>query len=156
MKLLIFSDSHGCIEPMCRAVLTHAPDIVVHLGDYVGDADELRRRFPQLALVSVRGNCDYASQAPDGAEFFAGPVRVYACHGHRYNVKTGPEALIRAGHALGAGLVLYGHTHIPRQFRDGDMEVLNPGAARASCALAEISDTGELACRLLSLTETPL
>ena len=155
MKLLIFSDSHGYVEPMCRAVLTHGPDMAVHLGDYVRDADELRRRFPRLALVSVRGNCDYSGDAPEGAEFFAGPVRVFACHGHRYGVKQGTEALLRAGHALGAGLVLFGHTHIPRHFQDGGMVLLNPGSARSSCTLVEISDAGEIDCRLLALTERP-
>lgn len=152
MKLLIFSDSHGQMEPMTRAVLAQSPDIVIHLGDYVRDAEELRARFPQMALVSVRGNCDFACGTPEHAEFFAGPVRVFACHGHRYGVKTGLDALLNAGHFSGAGLVLYGHTHIARHLSVSGMEVLNPGPAGKSCAVAEISDAGAIVCRLLDLT----
>lgn len=152
MKLLVFSDSHGKTEPMHRTVLAQKPDIVVHLGDHVRDADELRAAFPQQALVSVRGNCDLGSDAPERAEFSCGPVQVFACHGHRYNVKLGPDALLNAGYFSGAKLLLYGHTHIAQHLSVSGMEVVNPGPAHKSCALIEVcEDTGEMRIEILDI-----
>ncbi len=138
MRLFVFSDSHGTVAPMLRLVEALRPDAVAHLGDYVRDAEALRAAFP--GLVSVRGNCDWDDAAPLSAEFALGGVRVFACHGHRYGVKTGLDALCNAGWFSGAGLVLFGHTHVPLRRREGDMLLLNPGSARRTYAEVELSD----------------
>lgn len=143
MKLLVFSDSHGTLGPMLRAVRERKPDAAVHLGDYVRDAEALRRAFPELPLRVLRGNCDFESKAPERETFTLGGVPVFACHGHRYGVKTGLDALCDAGYFSGARLVLFGHTHVPGTERAGEMLLLNPGSARRSCALLEL-DGGEI------------
>ena len=58
MKTLVFSDSHGAVRPMLDAIQDHAPDLVLHLGDYTSDCAEVLRAYPRLALKSVRGNGD--------------------------------------------------------------------------------------------------
>ncbi len=140
MKLLVFSDSHGTVGPMLRAVREAAPDAAVHLGDYVRDADALRRAFPALRLYSVRGNCDWDCRAPEAERFELGGVPIYACHGHRYGVKTGLDALCNAGYFSGARLVLFGHTHVPLRREEGGLLLLNPGSARSGCAEVELED----------------
>ena len=60
MKLLVFSDSHGNIEHMRRAVEQEKPDQILHLGDVMRDAVELSRSYPNIPLELVPGNCDYA------------------------------------------------------------------------------------------------
>ena len=141
MKLLVFSDSHGAVAPMLRAVREEKPDAVIHLGDCVRDAQALRADFP--GLVSVSGNCDWGDEGPERAELTLGGVRVFACHGHRYGVKTGLDALCNAGHFSGAGLVLFGHTHVPLKARAGEMLLVNPGPAKRSYAVIELED-GEI------------
>ena len=141
MKLIVFSDSHGLVAPMREIILRKKPDAVAHLGDYARDAEALRDLFP--ALISVCGNCDWGGDAPLRAEFELGGVRVFACHGHRYGVKTDLDALCNAGYFAGAGLVLFGHTHVPMQERIGEMLVLNPGSARRSYAEIEL-EGGEI------------
>ena len=64
MRILVFSDTHGNTEPMLAAVARHSPDMVLHLGDHARDAQELRERFPDLDVRSVRGNCDLLASAP--------------------------------------------------------------------------------------------
>ena len=154
MKLAIFSDSHGHTSGMLRAILRVAPDVLVHLGDYDRDTSILEVGFPDLPLYSVSGNCDYASHLPDTITFMAGPIRVFATHGHRYAVKSGTDALVTAARSSGASLVLYGHTHIARFQNIGGLSVLNPGTAGGAYptfAIVEINDQGGVACRIMDV-----
>ena len=64
MRIAVFSDSHGVKEPMLAAIEEQKPDMVLHLGDYVRDAEE-------------------------NLLFNADGVRIFMTHGHRYNVKLG-------------------------------------------------------------------
>ena len=63
MKILVFSDSHGVKEPMLAAIEEQKPDMVLHLGDYVRDAEAIAAYFPSLDLRYVRGNCDAYSRS---------------------------------------------------------------------------------------------
>ena len=89
MILAVFSDTHGSTAGMAAAVRRVRPDILVHLGDHIRDTAVLEREFPDLPLHAVPGNCDFAAREPDPDIFFAGPVKVFATHGHRYSVKLG-------------------------------------------------------------------
>ncbi len=42
-RVLVLSDSHGNVGNMIRAVKREEPDMILHLGDCVVDADALRR-----------------------------------------------------------------------------------------------------------------
>ena len=41
MRIVVFSDSHGSVEPMLHAVREEKPDLVLHLGDHARDAEAL-------------------------------------------------------------------------------------------------------------------
>ena len=146
MILAVFSDTHGSTAGMAAAVRRVRPDILVHLGDHIRDTAVLEREFPDLPLHAVPGNCDFAAREPDPDIFFAGPVKVFATHGHRYSVKLGLDGLLNAAHFSGAGLVLYGHTHIARVDYYGGMTVVNPGSSglgtKPTFALIEVTDEG--------------
>ena len=58
LKLLLFSDSHGNVANMADAVRLERPDRVLHMGDLARDAEELARRFPDIPVTYVPGNCD--------------------------------------------------------------------------------------------------
>ncbi len=155
MKLAIFSDTHGNTAGMVRAVRRICPDILVHLGDYVRDTAVLEGEFPELPLYSVSGNCDLFAALPDAMTFLAGPVTVFATHGHRYSVRQSTDSLLNAAHFSGASLVLYGHTHTARFEQMAGMSLLNPGTAGTGAtptfAVAEISNAGEIACRIIPI-----
>ena len=59
MRILVLSDSHGCVEPMEQCVERVQPQVILHLGDCVRDAQRLEERYPQIPLLGVPGNCDY-------------------------------------------------------------------------------------------------
>lgn len=155
MKLAVFSDSHGFTAGMTAAARRVCPDLLIHLGDYIRDAEALRRELPHIPLHALKGNCDFASREEDTATFLAGPVTVFATHGDRYGVKYGTDSLINAGYFAGAKLVLFGHTHIPLCQDFGGIKLLNPGTAGMSAhptfAVVEISDSGGMDCRILEI-----
>ena len=54
-RVLVLSDSHGNVGNMIRAVKREEPNMILHLGDCVVDADALRREFPHITMVNVPG-----------------------------------------------------------------------------------------------------
>ena len=131
MLIAVFSDSHGDIDAMCAAIDEHRPDLVLHLGDYVRDAEELCRLYPGLDIRYVKGNCDAWDfpDAPESLQFNADGVSIYMTHGHRQNVKLTLDALANTVHFSGARLGLFGHTHQSEYKKMGDVTLFNPGSA---------------------------
>lgn len=152
MRLVVFSDTHGRTQLLEGVVRRTQPDILVHLGDHIRDSRVLSETFPDIPLFAVPGNCDFAAREPDTLEFYAGPVKVFATHGHRYYVKSTMDSLLNAAHFAGAQLVLYGHTHMARIDYPAGMTVVNPGSSglgtEPTFAQIDISDSGAIAARI--------
>lgn len=153
MKWLVFSDSHGNLDHMKRAVEAEKPDKVLHLGDVVRDARKLQDAFPDIPMEFVVGNCDGYNgddSAPEEKEIFMGEKRLLICHGHTYQVKLGIGMLTGEARGRGADVVLFGHTHEPVCFLEGNLWVMNPGTCsgmpRATYGIIELAD-GKLNCR---------
>ena len=155
MLLAVFSDTHGNIEPMCAAIRAWQPDLVLHLGDYVRDAQTVRERFPELDLRRVRGNCDVGMRdEPEKLSLNVEGVEIFATHGHLYNVKYGLDSLRNAAWFSGAKLCLFGHTHQRLYMDMGGIQFLNPGSAGQGYELygAQIVlENGTAACRICKL-----
>ena len=130
MKFIVFSDSHGDVDHMIRAVRLENPALCFFLGDGEYDLTRLQRRFPSLPVNAVRGNCDLRSTLPRALTCAAGGVRIFATHGHLCGVKHDPiyRELCEAALAENADVVLFGHTHEPFRDRTMGMELLNPGS----------------------------
>ena len=131
-RLLVLSDSHGRRVGMEQAVLREHPDVIYHLGDYYADGEWLRQRFFHIPVFSVAGNCDYGVSGPERIVDELEGVRIFACHGHRYRVKSSLMALKYAAEEQGASLCFFGHTHAPLLTEADSVMFLNPGAAGAS------------------------
>jgi putative phosphoesterase len=151
MKILVFSDSHGAIQPMLDAIQDHKPDLVLHLGDYTSDCTAVLRTFPEIALKSVRGNCDVFAKEPETALFTVEDIRLFITHGHRYRVKTTPDAALNAAHFSEARVLAFGHTHRPLLMEKDGLLVVNPGsAAEKKYAVLEV-EHGRVTGQLCSL-----
>ena len=154
MKLMVFSDSHGHFERMLSALEQAAPDMIIHLGDGGRDIDKIKKQFPQIPLKAVRGNCDLSSDLPETELFSVGAVKLLITHGHIFGVKRGLSPLIDEAIALGADIVMFGHTHIAVSTMAGGLYVLNPGTCGGyppSCAEVIIAGKGEIFCRILMI-----
>ncbi len=142
MKILVLSDSHRTIGHMERAVLAQRPDYLIHLGDHTADADALARLFPDIPLVSVRGNCDFDPAVPEQRLGEWGGVRILMTHGHRYGVKSGLLRLRLAAQEAQAQIALFGHTHQALCQGGPGLWLFNPGSCggfRPTCGLIEIT-----------------
>ncbi len=153
MRIAVFTDSHGDVEPMIAAIRTEKPDLVLHLGDHARDAEDLCREFPAMDIRFVRGNCDWGSDAPEVLTPKADGVTIFMTHGHRYNVKYTLDSLANAAHFAGAQLCLFGHTHESEYKVMGDVTLFNPGAAgRGGCTYGMITvERGNFQCKIKEL-----
>lgn len=151
MKWLVFSDSHGSMDYMRRAVEEEKPDRILHLGDVARDGARLQALFPKLPMEQVRGNCDgWGGDEPEEKEVFLMDRRVWMLHGHTYHVKYGTGMLVSEARARGMDVVVFGHTHQPLCDWDG-LWVMNPGTVsgrpKATYGVIELTEKG-LSCRI--------
>ncbi len=118
MEFLIFSDSHGNVDRMQRAIECQPspPLAVFYLGDGIRDAERLR--LNGIPLYGVRGNCDLFFGGEDDFPMeritTIGDHRALVTHGAIYNVKSDLDRMLASAIRQGADIVLYGHTHTPR------------------------------------------
>ncbi len=111
MKIIVISDTHGRSDRVQRVLSLHKEyDAVLFSGDGLCDVQDI------AGCVAVRGNCDlsFAFLDTQGEQLltFDG-VRIFMTHGHDYSVKSGTDRLLCHASALGADLVIFGHTHVP-------------------------------------------
>ena len=131
-KVLVISDSHGAAYGMLQAIAAEEPDACIFLGDGERDLDKAREKYPGLAFHAVRGNCDLMSSLPACVLCSFEGVRVFATHGHRFNVKYDPylDGIKEAARQAEAQVALFGHTHDPLLSFDGELLIMNPGSLR--------------------------
>lgn len=150
MKLLIFSDSHGSVEPMVLVAKKEKPDAIVHLGDMWDDAVELQSELPGIPLYHVLGNCDSYRGGRDKTAMirpvFEG-VRFFAVHGHQQNVKMTKISLLMAAMEEEARVALFGHTHIPFAEEQNGVLLLNPGSCRGYAGTYAVIEVDQGAVR---------
>ena len=129
VNICVFSDSHGCAEHMITAAEREKPAFCFFLGDGERDLYTLYKRFPKLPVYAVRGNCDLRSVEPYELSGTIDGAAIFAVHGHRHNVKYEPDldTLVEAARQARASVALFGHTHVSRMERRGELLLLNPG-----------------------------
>ena len=97
-----------------------------NFGDIVGYASESaavgknRDGFVGMRLYYTFGRYGVLELEVEGR-------RLFACHGHRYGVKSGTERLAEAAKARGCDIALYGHTHVPDVHEEKGILMINPG-----------------------------
>lgn len=133
MRILVVSDTHRDRAALQRAILAQpSAEAVIHLGDGVEEAEDMKMNFPEKMFLFVRGNCDWGSTLPpEGTAEFAGK-RIFYTHGYTYNVKYGNYEAVSAARRNRADVLLFGHTHQPlTEYRDG-LYIMNPGSLNGS------------------------
>ena len=122
MILGVISDTHGLLRPEAVAAL-RGVDRIIHAGD-IGAPEVLAALGEVAPVTAVRGNNDKGAWARTIAEtqvVDAGGVLIYVIH------DVGQLDVEPA--AGGFGVVVAGHSHVPRnELRDGVLW-FNPGSA---------------------------
>jgi hypothetical protein len=118
----VISDTHGLLRPEAMDALRGAAHIL-HAGDIGAPEilDELRKIAP---VTAVRGNVDrgtWARSIADTEVFQVEGVSIYVLH-ILGELDLKPEA-------SGFGVVVYGHSHVPKVEVKKGVLYFNPGSA---------------------------
>jgi putative phosphoesterase len=118
----VISDTHKLVRPEALGALRGC-ELIVHAGDIGCSAviEELQRIAPVMA---IRGNVDrgaWAEEFPQQRELEIVGRRIYVIH----DLKQLPFDPAVSGFDV----VISGHSHQPRLYRDGAVLYLNPGSA---------------------------
>lgn len=160
LRILIMSDSHGRNENVELAIAQVREEIgefqmLIHLGD-VGDAREIES-LAGVPCYIVRGNTDYDAKLLNVNVIEAGGHRIFATHGHLYQVDMRLDLLRFAALENDCDIAMYGHTHVPYLEEDpDDVTILNPGSIskprqadhRYTYMVMEIDDEDEVTYEL--------
>lgn len=160
LRILIMSDSHGRNENVELAIAQVREEIgefqmLIHLGD-VGDARELES-LAGVPCYIVRGNTDYDAKLLNANVIEASGHRIFATHGHLYQVDMRLDLLRFAALENDCDIAMYGHTHVPYLEEDpDDVTILNPGSIskprqadhRYTYMVMEIDDEDEVTYEL--------
>ncbi len=128
-KIAIISDTHGLIDYIDDVFEYEGNiDCLIHLGDYYSDMDLIKKKYPDLLTYYIMGNHDMDWLEPKEALFNVYGVRIFATHGHLYQIKLGIDSLIKKAKEVNADVVLYGHNHIQKCIYKDNIIVINPGS----------------------------
>lgn len=159
MKAIIFSDSHGNIKNMTRAIEKFEREIstVIHLGDYVEDLEKVKKAFKDKKFIQVAGNNDF-TDIPNELVVDINGYKVFLTHGHEYNVYFGIDRLYYRLNEIGVNIGLYGHSHKPLIFCEDDFIILNPGSISfprgfSVCTFALIDFSDNIDCKFYGIFE---
>jgi uncharacterized protein len=121
VEIGVISDTHGLLRPeACRAL--QGAERILHAGDIGDEAvlDQLSRIAP---LTAVSGNNDHGPwtrSLPQTTQIRIGSLTI---------VMTHILASLVDPEALGASVVVYGHSHRPENVKRGRILFFNPGSA---------------------------
>ncbi|MDR0321556.1 MAG: YfcE family phosphodiesterase [Treponema sp.] len=136
-QLLVLSDTHGHI-PALTTVLNWAKDrsppngticVAAFLGDGLSD---IRPAVDATGFLCdwklINGNNDFGFSLPESSVFDFEEHRFFICHGHRYTLYGGYNALVAAARNEGADVALSGHSHVPYKKTVSGIQLINPGS----------------------------
>jgi len=120
-RVALVSDTHGLVRPEVMRALAGV-DRILHMGD-VGSPDVLERLLAIAPVTAVRGNVDHGAwtrelKATELVEVFGASL----CMLHNLaELDLDPAA-------AGIAMVLYGHTHVPKEEDRSGVRYVNPGS----------------------------
>ncbi len=126
MRVIVLSDTHNRVSFEKLIKITENADFVVHCGDGIKDAEDLKAVL-SCPVIAVRGNCDFYGK--DTEIFAVENQKIMVAHGHQFRVRVTKGLILEEAKNQCANIVLFGHTHIPEiSFMEG-VWVINPGSA---------------------------
>ena len=128
-RILVFSDTHGNIDKALQIFDTIIGVTgVIHLGDYVRDAERLENYIYPVPLYYVAGNNDFFTPYPMEKMIEIAGKKLFLCHGHQY-VRFGDiDSLKEVCSEKKADIALFGHTHTAYYEKDKNVIYANPGS----------------------------
>jgi putative phosphoesterase len=89
----------------------------------------LQEKFPDIPVLYVYGNCDFSyDRKEQEKELELGGKKFFVLHGHTRNVKISLDSLRTIAEQKKYDIILYGHTHIPREDYHEGTYIVCPGS----------------------------
>lgn len=130
-RIGIISDTHGYLEDIDLVLAATAEqdiDMWLHAGD-LGDDARYMQEHTDVPVYAVRGNNDRVQPLEPREQLI--PLEdtyIYMTHGHDVSYYNQSGDLIHLGRAMGAHLIVAGHTHRHDAVRVGKILFVNPGS----------------------------
>jgi uncharacterized protein len=118
----VISDTHGLLRPEAIDALRGSKHII-HAGD-IGASEILDELATIAPVTAIRGNIDksaWARRLPETELVELAGISIYVLH-DLAQIDLKPEA-------AGFRVVIYGHSHVPKQETRGGVLYFNPGSA---------------------------
>lgn len=124
MRLVLISDSHGNSQGIDKIFQSIQFDYLLFMGDGLADLGN----YEYLDnVIKVSGNCDFFSREANERICEIGEYKFLITHGNKYGVKLGLNKLVEYAHSQNVQFVCYGHTHLKKIEKIGDIYFINPG-----------------------------
>ncbi|WP_028257191.1 metallophosphoesterase family protein [Veillonella montpellierensis] len=130
-RIGVISDTHGyreVIDIILEKTKDKHIDMWLHAGDLGDDARYMATKT-NVPVIAVRGNND--RQRPLEPEEQLIPFEdtyIYMVHGHKIPYYNRIQELLYIGEAMGATLVVSGHTHYHASYEGQNCLYVNPGS----------------------------
>ncbi|MFY9174230.1 MAG: metallophosphoesterase family protein [Peptococcia bacterium] len=121
-KIGVISDTHGLLREEAIKAL-QGSDLIIHAGD-IGRQHILEALNQIATVIAVRGNNDFYSWAweiPTTQYLEFAGLNIFVLH-DLYQMNLDAQV-------AGIDLVIYGHTHRPKESHKNGVHYLNPGSA---------------------------
>lgn len=124
-RIVVFSDTHRNIKDAINVLdnLINV-DIVIHLGDCVADAVELKKIYKDISFYYVTGNNDFFSDIDSEIIVDAEDKKLFCVHGHMHN----KDRLVEIANKNNCCMALFGHTHRGIKETVDGVTLFNPGS----------------------------
>ncbi len=145
MRIVVFSDSHGCVHTV-RKILMHEKGAahVIFCGDGIRDIEHIADEFSDKIFHIVKGNCDYQTDYPESKLITIKNFKIFIAHGHTYSVKSTENEIITAAKVAHSDVLVYGHTHKSKIEYISGMYIVCPGScSKDGCTYAVIDIAGK-------------
>jgi putative phosphoesterase len=132
-RIAVVSDSHSVMHPNTLPILrSRNPEYILHAGD-IGRLEVLEHLSEVAPVIAVRGNIDgLNAEVPDDIIL---DLKYQSKRVSRWLLThiavRGPRLLkpvVTQAKALGVGLVVCGHSHVPLLASQNGVTVFNPGS----------------------------
>lgn len=127
----VISDTHGYLNPVVFEIFKGV-DMILHAGDVCGD--EILTDLETIAPVfAVSGNVDpppYEEPRPFERRLATVAGRIGMTHGHMGEAPSVDlRRMAKYFEDFNPDIIIYGHSHVARTDRIGDVILFNPGSA---------------------------
>lgn len=128
MKIGVIGDTHRNYKYIDKAI-GHLKkcELILHTGDNFQDSKYINK-ITGIDTIGIKGNCDF-EDVEDEIVFDVEGYRILLCHGHKYDIKYSLRSIKTRALELNVDIVIFGHSHIPVNYKEDEILFLNPGSA---------------------------